>query len=170
MLNPSRAPRIIGWGNYCDALDGRLAFTMAPSALSETPKQKSRMDPFGTMQKAVVEGTEYLWNRKVRTQSAAMLWRAMHDGTEMEGLSGSVLCLGEPTDPNCRAVLLKHFETPISPQHYHVSGVPSARGDTSWSSINGGFVLPPEIRTAEIVCEAEESTGLPLEDQAWDIE
>ncbi|KAF3402015.1 hypothetical protein F1880_009748 [Penicillium rolfsii] len=170
VLNPPRAPKIIGWANYHDALDGQLSFTMALRALSETPKQKSRMDPFGTMQKAVVEGTEYLWNRKARTQSAALLWRAMHDGTEMEGLSGSVLCLGEPTDPNCRAVLFKHFETPISPQYFHVSNVASARGDTSWSSINGGFVLPPEVRTAEIICETDESTGLPPADQVWDIE
>jgi hypothetical protein len=32
-----------------------------------------RRDLFGTMQKVVVEGVEYLWNRKSRTQPAVLL-------------------------------------------------------------------------------------------------
>ncbi|KAJ5692021.1 hypothetical protein N7462_001444 [Penicillium macrosclerotiorum] len=170
VLNPPRAPRIIGWGDYRHTLDGHLVFAMALNALSENSKAKNRRDPFGTIQKAIVEGTEYLWNRKTRTQSAAILWRAMHDGTEMEGLSGSVLCLGESTDPNCRAVLLKHFETPICPPHFHETENATAHGDFSWSSISGGFVLPPEIRDAQIICETDESSAIPLDEQTWDIE
>lgn len=172
MLNPPRAPKIIGWGDYRDALDGHFAFAMALSALAEKPKphEETRRDLFGTVQKAIVEGSEYLWDRKSRTQSVALLWRAMHDGTEMEGLSGSVLCLGEPTDRNCRAVLFKHFETPICPQHFEKNDLTSGHGDTSWSSIKGGFLLPSAIRDAEILCEAEEATAAPLEEQTWDIE
>lgn len=169
MLNPPRAPKIIGWGDYREALDGHLAFAMSPSALSRNSSEKNRRDLFGTVQKAIVEGSEYLWDRKFHTQSVALLWRAMHDGTEMEGLSGSVLCLGKPTDTHCRAVLFKHFETPICPQHFDTSDI-SARGDVAWSSIKGGFLLPPEIRDARILCESDESSGIPADTQTWDIE
>ncbi|KAJ5594588.1 uncharacterized protein N7459_000796 [Penicillium hispanicum] len=168
MLNPPRAPLIIGWGDYREALDGHLAFTMSLSALSQTSPGENRRDLFGTMQKAIVEGSEYLWDRKFHTQSVALLWRAMHDGTEMEGLSGSVLCLGQPTDPHCRAVLFKHFETPICAQHFDISD-PSTHGDLAWSSIKGGFLLPPEIRDAEIICESDQFSAVPS-DQTWDIE
>ena len=169
MLNPPRAPKIIGWGDYRDALDGHLTFAMSLSALSENPQEANRRDSFGTMQKAIVEGSEYLWDRKSHTQSVALLWRAMHDGTDMEGLSGSVLCLGQPTDPHCRAVVFKHFETPICPQHFESSDV-SGRGDLAWSSIKGGFLLPPEIRDAEILCETDQSSVVPSDEQTWDIE
>lgn len=169
MVNPPRAPKIMGWGDYREALDGHLAFVMSPSALGQNSPAENRRDLFGTMQKAIVEGSEYLWDRKFHTQSAALLWRAMHDGSEMEGLSGSVLCLGQPNDPHCRAVLFKHFETPICPQRFEASG-PSARGDIAWSSLKGGFLLPPEIRDARILCESDESSAIPSDDQAWDIE
>ncbi|KAJ5151753.1 hypothetical protein N7492_010048 [Penicillium capsulatum] len=167
--NPPRAPKIIGWGDYREALDGHFAFAMALSA-DENTADETRKDPFGTMQRVIVEGAEYLWDRKSRTQSVALLWRAMHDGTDMEGLSGSVLCLGQPTDPHCRAVVFKNFETPICPQHFEVTGQPSASGDIAWSSIKGGFVLPPDIRNAEILCESEDYAPIPADDQTWDID
>lgn len=170
VLNPPRAPNIVGWADYRDALDGQFAFAMSLSAVSENTKEKSRRDEFGTLQKAIVEGTEYLWDRKSHTQSAAILWRAMHDGTDMEGLSGTLLCLGQPTDSSCRAVVFKNFETPICPQHFELTNFASARGDVSWSSIKGGFLLPPEIRNAEIICEGEVSSPAPEEEQTWDIE
>lgn len=170
VANPPRAPKVVGWGDYCDALEGQFAFAMALNVLTEHTTPEPRRDLFGTLQKAVVEGTEYLWDRKSRTQSVALLWRAMHDGTDMEGLSGSVLCLGRPTDPHCKAVVFKHFETPICPQHFDSGDPTSAHGDISWSSIKGGFLLPPELRSAEIICETDEAAPLTSEDQTWDIE
>lgn len=171
ILNPPRAPKIVGWADYRDALDGQFAFAMALSAVSERPNEKSRRDEFGTLQKAMVEGAEYLWDRKSHTQSAALLWRGMHDGTDMEGLSGSVLCLGQPTELCCRAVVFKNFETPICPQHFGEStSLAAARGDVSWSSIKGGFLLPPEIRNAEIICEGEVLAQTPGDQQTRDID
>lgn len=170
VTNPPRAPNIVGWGNYCDALDGKFAFAMALNARTQVSTRETRRDEFGILQKAIVEGTEYLWDRKAHSQSVALLWRAMHDGTDMEGLSGSVLCLGRPTDAHCRAVVFKHFETPICPQHFDSSDPESAHGDIAWSSIKGGFLPPPELRDAEIICETEGSTPVPSGDQTWDIE
>lgn len=106
----------------------------------------------------------------------------MHDGTEMEGLSGSVLCLVKPNDPVCRAVLVKpidpvclavlvkHLETATCPQHFDLSDNASARGDLAWGSIKGGFLLPPEIRNAEITCEGDETTAIPEDAQTKDVE
>lgn len=67
-------------------------FFPALNAVSEQPQEKNRQGPLGTLQKAIVEGTEYLWDRKARTQSIALLWRAMHDDADVEGrcvVSGS---------------------------------------------------------------------------------
>ena len=165
---PPRAPKIVGWGDYRAALDGQFAFAMVLNALPEHSTDESRRDMFGSMQKVIVEGTEYLWDRKSRTQSAALIWRCMHDGSEMEGLSGSVLCLGQRGDSECRAVLFKNFETPICSQHFECNH--AARGDVSWSAFKGGFVLPDEVRSAQILCEGEESAAIPLEGQTWDVE
>ncbi|KAJ5975139.1 hypothetical protein N7481_008846 [Penicillium waksmanii] len=67
-------------------------------------------------------------------------------------------------------LLVKHFETPICPQHFEPSDNVSARGDISWGSIKGGFLLPPEIRDAKIICEGDESTAIPEDAQTWDDE
>ena len=168
IFNHSRGPKIIGWGDYRDALDGHFAFAMNLSVRTSGPGESKQSNAFESIQKVVVEGTEYLWDRKSRTQSAALLWRAMHDGSDMEGLSGSVLCLGQPTDDDCRVVALKHFEIPICPLH-SVSDS-SARGDISWSSLKGGFLLPPEIRRTEIICESHEASAIPSEEQTWDVD
>lgn len=140
---------------------------MTLDALSEKSPDAPRRDHFGSMQKVIVEGTEYLWDRKTRTQSAALVWRAVHDGAEMEGQSGSVLCLGQRTDSQCRAVLFKNFETPVCSQRSYCDR--GARGDVSWSTLKGGFVLPLEIRNTDILCEGEEAP-IPSEGTAWDLE
>ncbi|KAJ5219749.1 hypothetical protein N7468_008953 [Penicillium chermesinum] len=168
ICRPSRAPKIVDWGNYRDALDGKFTFAIGLNALSNKSTGGSGCGEFGTMQKVIVEGTEYLWSRKSRTQTAALIWRAMHEDTGMEGLSGSVLCLGERTDPQCRAVLFKNFETPICSQHFDCDR--SARGDVSWSTFKGGFVLPLEIRNTEILCDGEESEAIPSAGQPWGLE
>ncbi|KAJ6111557.1 hypothetical protein N7523_007618 [Penicillium sp. IBT 18751x] len=152
--NPPRAPEIIGWGDYRDALEGQCAFAMTLSVRSEKSKEAER-DPSGKIQEAVVEGTEYLWDRKARTQSAALLWRTMLDGAGIERQTGSVLCLGKLTDPHCRAVLLKNFETPICAQHSEGDSIPGPEDAASFS-IDGGFLLPTEIRDTVIICESTE--------------
>ncbi|KAJ5110669.1 hypothetical protein N7532_001204 [Penicillium argentinense] len=157
--NPPRAPKIIGWGEYRDALDGHSAFAMALSALTDEPQ-----DPVETDSDMIYSGQcKKPWWRERNTSGTASRAR------KMEGLSGSVLCLGQPTDLNCRAVLFKHFETPICPQHFEPTDT-AALGDIAWSSFKGGFLLPWEIRNAEILCEGEEATAILEGDQTWDIE
>ena len=67
-------------------------------AVRQQPQKKNRRDQFSTLQKAIVEGTEDLWHRNSRARSVALLWRAMHDGTDIGGLLVSVLSLGPLTD------------------------------------------------------------------------
>ncbi|KAJ5118476.1 hypothetical protein N7448_010183 [Penicillium atrosanguineum] len=164
---PPRAPEITSWGDYGDALEGQFAFAMALGVRTEKSKEVER-DALGKIQKAVVEGAEYLWDRKTRTQSAALLWRTLLDGAGMEVLPGSVLCLGQRTDPCCRAVLFKNFETPMCPQHFE-SDSTSGLGDAAWSSIKGGFLLPTKIRGAEIICESEKWSTVP-DNQILDVD
>jgi hypothetical protein len=165
--NPPGTPKIVGWGGYRHALDGHFAFAMDLRVWPKHAEEESRHDSVGGVQKVVVEGTEYLWDRKSRTQSAALLWRAVHDETDEDGLSRSVLCLGQPNDEYCRAVALNHFETPICHQHLMCDHL--SRNDVLCCSLKGGFLLPPELGQTEIVCDSGESSVTLSEKETWGI-
>ncbi|KAJ5261447.1 hypothetical protein N7478_012042 [Penicillium angulare] len=166
ILNPPGTPKITGWGSYRDALDGHFAFAMDLSAWGKYPEEENHHETVGC-ERVVVEGVEYLWDRNSRTQSAALLWRAVHDEADEEGLSRSVLCLGQPNDDYCRAVALKHFETPICHQHLMCDRI--SRNDVICCSLKGGFLLPPELGETEIVCDSGESSVELSEKQTWGI-
>lgn len=129
--------------------------------------EEERNDTVGSVQKVVVEGTEYLWDRKSRTQSAALLWRAVHHETDEEGFSQSVLCLGQPNDEHCHVVALEHFETPICHQHLMCDHM--SRNDVLCCSLQGGFLLPSELGQTEIVCNTGEPPVTLSEKETWGI-
>ena len=97
-------------------------------------------------QEAIAHGAQYSWDTKARTPNTALLWRTLHDSDTVQGTSGSVLCLGRPSDPYARAVLFQNFEGPLAPSQ----NVQIARTETS-PRFKGGFLLPTEVRDAEIV-------------------
>ena len=67
------------------------------------------------VQRVVVAGTEYLWDRIAFSQTASLLWRTEQISDAAESFSGSVLCLGRPTDQVVKAVLFQNFETLVKP-------------------------------------------------------
>ena len=64
-------------------------------------------------QRALVEGSQYLWDREVLSQSVSILWRTENDEDPLGGLSGMALCLGQIFDKTCHAVYFQDFETPL---------------------------------------------------------
>lgn len=55
------------------------------------------IDP-NAVRDATVIGTEYLWDLTARSQTASLLWTTTEPFTPTIGWTGSVLCLGRPTD------------------------------------------------------------------------
>ena len=50
------------------------------------------------MGKATVLGSQYLWDRQAWSRSASLIWRTVETSSPATGWSGSVLCLGKPSD------------------------------------------------------------------------
>lgn len=104
-------------------------------------------------QTALYEGAQYLWDKECLMQNVSILWRTKYDGDSMEGLSGAVLCLGKPEDKTCHAICFQNFETPLLSRELLVEDHrPAPENEKVRIRIKGGFLLPEEIRNAEILC------------------
>ncbi|KAL1969233.1 hypothetical protein VTN77DRAFT_487 [Rasamsonia byssochlamydoides] len=119
MITPSRVPRIVGWGNYNDVLDGGSLFVTGFYLSTGNLRQYAGAGVSRNAQKAIAEGAEYLWDKTSCSQSASILWRTTYDGDSLQGLSGATLCLGRLSDQTCRAVCFQNFKTPLPRQHIH---------------------------------------------------
>lgn len=94
------------------------------------------------MQKAVVKGVEYRWNKpdRSRSSSASLLWRTSHEPLSSVACAqpSSILCLGKPGEADMRPVGFQNYEFPI--------GKWPLRGDKQRSkptgSTNAGFFFP----------------------------
>lgn len=78
-------------------------------------------------QRAVVEGTEYLF-KMLPSQPVSILWRTEYNRDTRSELSGSVLCLGEPDYKSCRMVCFENFQSSLYSksllQHNDISPLP----------------------------------------------
>lgn len=123
MTSPPGLPTIDGWATYSSVLDGGPLFVMRMNCVTGTWRSFS--------------------------QNASLLWRTNYDHDRADGFSGSVLCLGRPTDKNVTAVLFQNFESPIRPWQDltdHTTTVTDKWNPT----FKGDFLLPEKIRNATI--------------------
>jgi hypothetical protein len=65
------------------------------------------------LRQALVEGTQYMWNRKLLSQNVSILWRTAYEGDPLDGFSGTALCLGKPNDQTCRVICFQNFQVPL---------------------------------------------------------
>jgi hypothetical protein len=86
-------------------------------------------------------------------ESVALLWRTTKDGTfniyDASGFSGTVLCLGNPSNKTTKAVLFQNFQQSASR--------PMTGTDLPHQWIKGGFLLPAEILQSTIDCSESDS-------------
>lgn len=129
---PTINPRITSWATYTEALSGLPAYTIRPSANGNQPE----------IQPATMVGTQYLWDRETRSQSASLIWRTEDDSTPEVGWPGSVLCLG--TDEGSKAVVFHNFQTRVLVDV-------DKKGRCEYGFLRGGFLVPGEVRDARIV-------------------
>ncbi|KAF7114502.1 hypothetical protein CNMCM5793_008806 [Aspergillus hiratsukae] len=161
VVSSDHTPRVVGWGSYKDVLDGRPVFATGFNIATGNITTRSGHGVSGRAQRAIVEGSQYLWDREALSQNVSILWRTENDEGPLGGLSGTALCLGQPSDRTCLAVCFQNFETPLYSRAYLED---DHRGPPPEYSrrprVKGGFLLPADVRAAEILCdEAETSFG-----------
>lgn len=150
LKSPAGVASVNGWAQYEDALDGQPVFTCLFNAWIDKLKILEGNVAARVTQQAVVVGSEYLWLKKSHSQSASILWRTEIDWTSSRGWSGSALCIGKPTDLIAKALVFQNFERPIRSGEVAATDRPLVGDNGGWV-IKGGFLLPQEIREAEIM-------------------
>ncbi|KAI9793349.1 MAG: hypothetical protein M1816_000241 [Peltula sp. TS41687] len=144
VTNPPGMPMIVGWGSYAAALDGG---PLCVCRLNVITGKWRHIECRGMAKEVIALGSEYSWDREAASQNAALLWRTVDDVDPAVGFSGSVLCLGRPTDPTALALVLQNYEGDWDPgpaRHDHRAEV--RRG----AIFKAGFLLPSEIRSSTI--------------------
>jgi hypothetical protein len=109
LSSPPGLPTINRWGEYSDVLDGGPVFVSRINACTGIWRQLHGTGVSKEAQRAVVAGTEYLWDRIACFQTASLLWRTEQISDTAGSFSGSVLCLGRPTDQVVTVVETPNF-------------------------------------------------------------
>lgn len=154
-------PAIDGWADLGTVLDGAPVFMSSYNTVLGDQEEvgtaiRTEQNVISEAHSALVQGTQWVWDGEIMTQSAALIWRITPKTpgqyTPVGGFSGSALCLGRVTDSTVKAVVFQNFEAP------YPSG--PALGDSKPAdyptfNIKGGFVLPRELLESEIQCLQE---------------
>lgn len=149
ITNPPGVGIVNEWANYKDALDGKPVFVARFRVWVNSAVKEYGVTSTEATKQALVEGTEYLWIE--RAVSASFLWRTIDgDRRSIGGFSGSVLCLGRPTDTSVKAVVFQNYETPIRLLSQIRGGERPLNNDEPWL-MKAGFLLPQEIRDSQIL-------------------
>ncbi|CAG8198029.1 unnamed protein product [Penicillium olsonii] len=156
MEAPSRTACVVGWGSYEDVQAEEPIFMTALNVQNGNSIHRAGHGVSATDNKvALHEGAQHLWENQNLTQNISILWRTEREHDSLEGFSGSVLCLGKREDKTCLAVCFQNFQFPmiskkkLLTEHRPASVVDDMR---EYALIRGGFLLPEEIRTSEILC------------------
>lgn len=110
---------------------------------------------FTNAQRAIVEGTEFTWNKGAYAQNSAILWRSELDHDTARAFSGSLLCSGLPSDATARAVVFQNYEAALKDECTLNDYQVGLTGVTNQATFKGGFILPDEITSSEIVMSCE---------------
>jgi hypothetical protein len=150
--NNPHNPRIVGWGKAEELLAGGRCFVSGQNMDSgkEILLEGTGISP--EAKKAVVEGMRYAWYQTPAI-ARCLLWRTENDWDTVAGLSGSVLCLGDPRKKEALAVCFQNFQHPVSRELDNDYRGP---GKGALPLVKGGFLLPEEITNATIVMRASD--------------
>ncbi|KAM5451159.1 hypothetical protein MaudCBS49596_003863 [Microsporum audouinii] len=152
-LKPPWGIQEMKWAEYQDALDNAgSAFICRFKSPDDYGAVRRGCISTEQAPRAVLEGTEYLWDRENMTSSAALIWRTIPTSIDLRSWSGCALCLGSPSDRTVQVVVFQNFQCVI-----RKDGTESdPNGPTTFDYFKGGFLLPEDIRQAEIILSPQE--------------
>ncbi|CAG8903156.1 unnamed protein product [Penicillium egyptiacum] len=158
MATPNHTPQVSGWGAYKDVSDGNPVFVTGFNVSTGNEIRRIGTGISKRAQQAIVEGSQYLWDKELLSQSVSILWRTQNDQDSLQGLSGTSLCLGLISDKTCLAVCFQNFESPLPSQaSLNEDHRSTPTHEYTGIRIKGGFLLPPEVRECQILCDAPET-------------
>lgn len=164
--SPAGLPKVDGWARVTEALEGKPLFITSTVAYSERDTIHGEVLDEGTRnllqnhtKEVAAEGTQYSWDRDTLSQSVALLWRVVPDpktvaaattksskqdldnyDRSVTGHSGSVVCLGKPTDKTVKALVFQNFQTWLSAGE--TTTIAGGKTFSKLVGLKGGFVLP----------------------------
>ncbi|KAL1970153.1 hypothetical protein VTN77DRAFT_6558 [Rasamsonia byssochlamydoides] len=144
--SPPGYPRITEWASYSEALSGSRVYAVRLNASAGVWRVIDGTLDTSALRNATVCGTQYMWDTTYHTQNACILWRTSEPASPADSWSGSVLCLGKPSDPTSQAIMFQNFQIPCT---LHETDPRTAKQKAG--IIKGDFVLPSEIRASEIL-------------------
>jgi hypothetical protein len=160
LTNSPNTPSIVGWGSYKAVLDGGPVFMTRLNVTTGRWRQSAGQGVSIATQLAIAAGCDYSWTRRAVSQKTALLWRTAYDADCVMGYSGSVLCLGKPTDATAQAVVFQNFQAPLRSENVIHDYRDPLAGDHR-SFVTGGFLLPEEIRQCTIEMEGSTTSRDP---------
>ncbi|KAJ5997397.1 hypothetical protein N7522_009057 [Penicillium canescens] len=153
LVSPPGYPAVSGWASYSAALAGSDVYvTRMNTVVGKWLLLEGTVDP-NAIRNATVIGTQYLWDRSAYSQTVSLLWKTKEPFTPADGWSGSVLCLGRPTDESSQAVVFQNFQVPCT------TLVDPESGRSHEAIVKGGFLLPESIRSSKIVTSKDQHRG-----------
>lgn len=162
VMSPDHSPRVTGWGNYRTVLDGEPLFVIGFNIGTGNLSHRREWGVSEESRRALAMGSQYTWDRELLSQNVSILWRTEYDGDRLQGFSGTALCLGQISDRTCLAVCFQNFETPLYSRAVLEQGHRSPPSEGTYHArIKGGFLLPTEVRDAEILCDEPETGAAP---------
>jgi len=157
--SPENHPRIVAWAPYDRVMSGEPVYVCRQNITGEWRILEGKIMS-DAMQSAVVEGSEYFWDRKSRHHRVALLWRTKHDFDTAKQYSGTALCLGTPHQKTSEVVVFQNYEARLRPQWItpNESGMDS---NLNYCTFKGGFLLPLSIRQSEIAMDRDRFPEAP---------
>ncbi|KAJ5690359.1 hypothetical protein N7462_004751 [Penicillium macrosclerotiorum] len=150
LVSPPGYPVVSEWASYSTALAGSDVYVVRMNTVvGKWRLLRGIIDP-NAIRNATVIGTEYVWDRTAGSQNASLLWTATEPFTPTIGWSGSVLCLGRPTDRSSMAVVFQNFEEDF------YSFINPMTGESTEVIVKGGFLLPESVRSSTIISSKDQ--------------
>lgn len=148
LVNSPNGPLLTGWGSYASVLDGGSVFMYRINVATRRWRHLTGSGVSRPTQVAIAAGAEHSWESAAVAPTTSLLWMTPSNADTAQGYSGSVLCLGKPTDPTAFAVVFQNFESALKSRH----GLSNQKGvkDEEVMWFKAGFLLPAEIREATI--------------------
>ncbi len=141
LVNSPNGPLLTGWGSYASVLDGGSVFVYRVNVATRRWRHLTGSGVSRPTQVAIAAGAQHSWESAAVAPGTSLLWRTAYNADTAQGYSGSVLCLGKPTDPTALAVVFQNFESALKQE---------GEKDEKVMWFKAGFLLPAEIREAAI--------------------
>ncbi|KAJ5485572.1 hypothetical protein N7539_005560 [Penicillium diatomitis] len=150
LISPPGYPVVTGWAEYSEALSGHHVYLVKLNAITQRWVVADGTINPAAIRDAGVIGTHYMWDTASHTQSASLLWTTVEPTTPAQGWSGSVLCLGSPTDAASRALVFQNY------QMHCTCDVDLVTGEKIETIVKAGFLLPEAVRSSTIMSGSDE--------------